>query len=181
MLRESLHLQRLVDDLLELTRLQNADFRIEKAPLELRQLAEDVRRSARRLAEPKGVVLHLESGPQEFSFTGDYGRLRQMLLVVVDNAIKFSPPDETVSMRLFQQDGEPALSITDHGPGISPEDLPRIFERFRTSGTVENRTGTGLGLPIARQIAVRHGITIQVESRPGNTVFTFLFRSADGE
>ncbi len=54
MLRESLHLQRLVDDLLELTRLQNADFRIEKAPLELRQLAEDVRRSARRLAEPKG-------------------------------------------------------------------------------------------------------------------------------
>ena len=57
MLRESLHLQRLVDDLLELTRLQNADFRIEKAPLELRQLAEDVRRSARRLAEPKGVVL----------------------------------------------------------------------------------------------------------------------------
>ena len=178
MLRESLHLQRLVDDLLELTRLQNADFRIEKAPLELRQLAEDVRRSARRLAEPKGVVLHLESGAQEFSFTGDYGRLRQMLLVVVDNAIKFSPPDETVSMRLFQQDGEPALSITDHGPGISPEDLPRIFERFRTSGTVENRTGTGLGLPIARQIAVRHGITIQVESRPGNTVFTFLFRNA---
>lgn len=174
MLGETMHLQRLVNDLLELSRLQNADFKIEAAPLELHQLLDDVARGMRRVAEPKGVRIETSSDSREFPFTGDYGRLRQMLVVVTDNAVKFSPPGAAVTLSLHEQDGRPAISISDCGPGIAPDEIPQIFERFHKGGT-ENRTGTGLGLPIARQIAVRHGISIKVESKPGNTVFTFFF------
>ena len=185
MLAESKHLQRLVDDLLELSRLQNADFKMEKFPLELHQLLDDVARSMRRVAEPKGVKLETQSDSKEFAVTGDYGRLRQMLIVVTDNAIKFSPPagteaggaagGGTVTLSLTEREGRPALSVTDRGPGISPAQLPHIFERFHRSGKSENPTGTGLGLPIAKQIAQRHGIEIRVTSQPGNTEFLFLF------
>lgn len=174
MLAESKHLQRLVNDLLELSRLQNADFKIEKAPLELRQLLEDAARSMRRVAEPKGVTLEtrFEGGP--FPFSGDYVRLRQMLITVLDNAVKFSPKQGTVFLSLSPKNGRPAVTVTDQGPGIPPDQLSQIFERFHSGGE-GNPTGTGLGLPIARQIAQRHGVEIQVESEPGHTEFRFLF------
>lgn len=175
MLSESKHLQRLVDDLLELSRLQNADFRIEKAPLELHQLLDDVARSMRRVAEPKGVALETRSEPKEFAVTGDYGRLRQMLIVITDNAVKFSPPGGTVTLSLEEREGRPVLAVRDCGPGIAPDQLPQIFERFHKSGGSGNPTGTGLGLPIAKQIAQRHGIELQVDSEPGNTEFRFRF------
>ena len=175
MLAESKHLQRLVDDLLELSRLQNADFKIEKSPLELHQLLDDVARSMRRVAEPKGVTLETRSEPKEFAVSGDYGRLRQMLIVITDNAVKFSPRGGTVTLALEEQEGRPALSVTDHGPGIPPEQLPQIFDRFHKAGAKDNPTGTGLGLPIAKQIAQRHNIRLEVQSLPGNTQFRFVF------
>lgn len=175
MLAESKHLQRLVDDLLELSRLENADFKIEKSTLELHQLTEDAARSMRRVAELKSVRLDVELEEREFTFTGDYGRLRQMLIVVLDNAVKFSPDGGTVNLKLFRSQGQPVISVRDNGPGIPEEQLPHIFQRYQTSGGRKNPTGTGLGLPIARQIALRHGIQITVESRPGDTVFAFLF------
>ncbi len=174
MLEESKHLQRLVNDLLELSRLQNADFKIERSPLELRQLLEEVARSMRRVAEPKSVLVETVCAAGEFTFVGDYGRLRQMLITVTDNAVKFSPSGETVTLSLSRQGGRPAVTVTDRGPGIQPDQLPQIFRRFH-SGREGNRTGTGLGLPIAQQIAERHGIEIRVESQPGRTVFQFLF------
>ncbi len=175
MLAESKHLQRLVNDLLELSRLENPDFQIEKAPLELRQLVEDVARSMRQVAKPKDVKLETDLENREFAAVGDYGRLRQMLVVVADNAVKFSPAGGTVTLALRQENGRPLLSVTDRGPGIPPEQLPQIFERFHTSGGEKNPTGTGLGLPIARQIARRHGVELAVSSRPGETVFSFRF------
>lgn len=175
MLAESKHLQRLVDDLLELSRLQNADFQIEKTSLDLRQLLDDVARSMRRVAEPKAVALEIQAENREFPFLGDYGRLRQMLIATADNAVKFSPEGGTVRFSLSQEERGPKLAVTDHGPGISPELLPYIFQRFRTSGGDANSSGTGLGLPIVQQIALRHGVEIRVESRPGETSFIFLF------
>lgn len=174
MLEESKHMQRLVDDLLELSRLENADFKIEKSPLELHQLLEDVARSMRRVAEPKGVVLETRSVNKELPVFGDYGRLRQMLIVVVHNAIKFSPEGGTVVLSLSEQENKHIISVSDTGPGISDNELPEIFQRFHKSGR-GNETGTGLGLPIASKIAQRHNIKIQIDSKPGNTVFTFIF------
>ncbi len=182
MLAESKNLQRLVDDLLELSRLENADFQIEKGPVDLRQLAEDAARSMRRVAEPKGVRLETKMEAGEFAVLGDYGRLRQMLITVMDNAVKFSPEGETVRLCLKNGEEGCTISVTDHGPGIAPELLPQIFQRFRRAEGGANPSGTGLGLPIAQQIASRHGVKIDVFSRPGHTEFRFLFPPArEGE
>lgn len=175
MLGESKHLQRLVNDLLELSRLENMEFQISKSPLELHQLVEDVARSMRRVAEGKGMTLKILTEPGEMAFSGDYGRLRQMIITVLDNAFKFSPAGGEVLLELKSLGNRPVVSVTDHGPGIPPEQIPRIFERFHHDGGERNPGGTGLGLPISRQIALRHGIEIEVESREGNTVFSFVF------
>lgn len=175
LLQESRHMQRLVDDLLELSRLQNTDFSIESAPLELNQLAQDVTRGMRRLAQDKNITLQLRTEEESLPFLGDYSRLRQMLIIIIDNALKFSPRDSAVELSLFRQSGAPVLKISDHGSGIAPQEIPLLFQRFHHSGGEENKTGTGLGLPIAKEIAGRHGIEILVESCPGNTAFTFVF------
>ena len=99
---------------------------------------------------------------------GDYGRLRQMLLIILDNAIKFSPSGEKIDIDF--KNG--VLTIRDNGIGIPKEDLPYIFDRFTRIKTEENKKGTGLGLAIAKEIAQRHNmkITIDSEENKGTTV-----------
>lgn len=185
MLSESIHLQRLVNDLLDLSRLQNVDFVIEKAPLTLRELTEDVARGMRHVAEKKGITVTLDSGGDDCPFQGDYSRLRQMLMIVMDNAIKFSETGGDVFLKLSLEQGKPIITVTDKGCGIPEEELPWIFDRFHRAATAKNKDGTGLGLAIAKQIAFRHGVEVGVESRPGHTVFGFRFpeggqREAEG-
>lgn len=170
MLRESIHMQRLVNDLLELSRLQNPDFRMETEPVNLCEIVEDVARSMRHVAEEKGVSIQIQGGERDAQMMGDYSRLRQMLMAVVDNAVKFSPAGETVEISTSSTASGCILSVVDHGQGISEEMLPRIFERFHKGGE-DNPQGTGLGLAIAKEIASRHKIDITVESMPGRTVF----------
>ena len=158
-------LERLVRDLLELTRLQSPGFEVQKEQLDLAEPFNEALRSARTLAEKKGVAI--KAGlPSPLPFAGDYGRLRQLLLILLDNAIKFSPAGASVEV-----DGELSghswqLKVTDQGPGIPPEDLPHIFDRFKKGGG-DNAQGTGLGLAIAREIALRHGIELTCESEAG--------------
>lgn len=95
-------------------------------------------------------------------FLGDYGRLRQMFLIVLANAIKFSPINSAITVELSAN----KLTITDQGPGIKEEDLPYIFDRFHKTYGEKNKTGTGLGLAIARQIAQRHAILVTVKNTP---------------
>ena len=94
---------------------------------------------------------------------GDYLRLRQLLMIAMSNAIKFSPGGGQIEMCL----SENILTITDHGCGISAEDQKHIFERFYKTLSEENAEGTGLGLPIAKEIAERHGIGLTVTSEEG--------------
>ena len=179
MLQESIYLERLVTDLLELAKLQNTDFQIELQPVDLREPVADAVRSLKRLAAPKQVELRITEQPADYLLAGDYGRLRQMLTVVLDNAIKFSPPGAAVEVRLSEgrtAEGrrELQLEVADRGPGLSAEDPEELFERFNKQRSEENKSGTGLGLSIARQIAVRHGGTLEAESRPGTgSVFRF--------
>lgn len=160
MLKESLFLQRLIDDLLDLSRLQNFDFKIEMQEINLSDLLEDVIRSGKNLAEAKGISVELEQDTHSCSVLGDYGRLRQMLMVILDNAIKFSPPGSKVAVSLKDR----ILKIRDQGIGIPQEDLPYLFDRFYKVKSEENKNGTGLGLCIAKQIADRHGIRVSVSS-----------------
>lgn len=161
MLRESMHLQRLVNDLLDLSRLQNTDFKMDMQAISLCEVLGDVVRSVRNMAKAKNIRIELEQDSQLCAITGDYGRLRQMLLVFLDNAVKFSNQDSIVTVTL---EGK-TLSIMDHGIGIAAEDLPYIFDRFYKTKSEQNKNGTGLGLAIAKQIADRHGIALSVSSR----------------
>ncbi len=173
MLRESRWLQQLIRDLLELSRLQNAEFTLESAPLQLSELLGDVAMSAHALCESRGVALNCREPLRDYAFTGDYARLRQMLLAVVDNAVKFTPAGRSV--RLWLDDEQPVIGIADEGMGIAPDELPHIFDRFRSTRSA-NAEGTGLGLAIASETASRHGVRIHVESQPDRgTVFLFAF------
>ncbi|SHN75596.1 HAMP domain-containing sensor histidine kinase [Desulfitobacterium chlororespirans] len=174
MLKESIFLQHLVNDLMDLTRLQNPDFKIEMENISLGDLLRDVLRSAQNIAHGKGILLKADIDQQASlgSIRGDYVRLRQMFLIILDNAIKFSPPEENVWITFVNN----TVTIQDKGPGIPPDNLPHIFDRFYKSSAVENKTGTGLGLAIAKQIAHRHRIQIIVDSQPGQgTRFGFHF------
>ena len=173
MLRESRWLQRLIRDLLELSRLQNMEFTLDSSTFPLEELLGDVAMSARALCEGRGVLFQCEEPRSTYAFTGDYARLRQMLMAVADNAVKFTPPGRTV--RLWLDDEQPLIGIANEGEGIAPEELPHIFERFRSTRSA-NTEGTGLGLAIVRETANRHGVAIHVDSSPETgTVFTFTF------
>jgi len=180
MLKECLSLQRLVDDLLSLTKLQNPDFKMDMVPLNLSEVLSDVVRSMKTLAEKKNIVLKCDNPYETLKIRGDYGRLRQMIMVIIDNAIKFSPSNETVILSMKCQDSHCRLSIEDHGSGIAKEDIPYIFDRFNKVNAKENHQGTGLGLAIAKEIASRHRIGLSAESEPDQkTVFALDFRKEE--
>lgn len=171
MLNESLFLQRLVNDLLDLSRLQNTDFKIEMQEWSICDVLNDVVRSVRHLAQQKNIEIKYEQNMQMCTVFGDYGRLRQMFLIILDNAIKFSPQGDIVTVSIKDK----TVAIKDNGIGIPQEDLPYIFDRFYKVKSDENKNGTGLGLSIAKQIADRHGVNILVNSMQ-NEGTEFIFR-----
>lgn len=164
MLSESISLQRLVNDLLDLSRLQNSDFAIEAHDIDLCEILQDVVRSSGQIARAKNIeivqVVNEYPANLNCSIQGDYSRLRQMFMIILDNAIKFSPADSKVQVSYLDN----VVSIKDQGPGIPSADLPFIFDRFYRVDSENNKNGTGLGLAIARQIADRHGVQIHVVS-----------------
>jgi signal transduction histidine kinase len=178
-LSESVYLERLVSDLLDLARLQNPDFAMEMGEVDLKEIAEDAVRSIRRVADGKKVEVQLSHDGEGYTVFGDYGRLRQMLLVLLGNAVKFSPEGGTVEVALSADRHAMTLSVRDEGPGIAAEDLPHIFERFYKQRSEENKNGTGLGLAIAKQIAERHGIVLTAENRQDKgSVFSLTISKA---
>ena len=171
---ESKSLERLINDLLELSRLQNVDFKIEMQELNICDVLKDSLRSASNLARQKNINIQYNSDKDVFLTKGDYGRLRQMFLTVIDNAIKFSHDNKSIYITL--KDNQ--ITIRDEGIGISEEDLPNIFDRYYSVKSDENKTGTGLGLTIAKQIALRHNIELFAESKINEgTSFVFVIRS----
>lgn len=166
MLSESKHLERLVGDLLDLSRLQNLDFKLEMTKVSINDLMSDVFRSTKQLAKSKNLSVIFDNRAENCSVAGDYGRLRQMIMIIMDNAVKFSPYDGDIKIDLYK-DNKLILAITDQGPGIPGEELPYIFDRFFKTRAETNKTGTGLGLAIAKQIALRHNAVLTAESPPG--------------
>lgn len=172
MLKETVYLQRMVIDLLELSRLQNSGFEITKSEVSLKDILNDTVKSAEKLASAKNITIDLAFSGEEKTLMGDYGRLKQMFLVILDNAVKFSPENEKISVMCSGK----TVAIKDHGCGIESDRLPHIFDRFHRSGGEINKTGSGLGLAIAKEIAARHGVKISVKSEVGvGTEFIFEF------
>ena len=163
MLKESIFLQRLINDLLDLSRLQNMDFPMEKESVNFCDIIQDAVRSSRRLSLAKNLQITAKLDTEVYVFTGDYGRLRQMLLIFLHNSIKFSYEAGNIEVQLKEN----ILSITDYGCGIQLEDVEHVFDRFYRARNENNKEGSGLGLAIARQIALRHRISLKMTSEVG--------------
>lgn len=178
-LSDSIHLQRLVNDLIDLTKLQNTDFSIDKSTINLFEIINDAVRSMKQISTKKGVKINFsaENAIEEdkYLFVGDYQRIRQMIIIVLDNAIKFSNENQKVDIFLKKENNKYEIKICDNGRGIDSKNIGEIFNHYHKSNTEENKNGMGLGLAIAKEIAIRHNIEIMVESEPYiKTVFTFL-------
>lgn len=175
MLLESQHQERLVNDLLDLSRLQDVHFRLEMSEMNLCDVVSDAVRAIRRVAQNKSISVPVTCPKEECVISGDYSRLRQLLLILLDNAVKFSEEKGCVELVLKRKESQYVLTVTNQGTEIPPEELPHIFERFQKMKSAQNPSGTGLGLAIAQQIAQRHGTVISAASRQGCTCFTIQF------
>ncbi len=162
---ESDHLSRLVGDLLTLARADEGRVSIAREPVDLDELFAAVLRDMEALAEAREI--DLRSDLQAGTVTGDPQRLRQLLAILLDNALKFTPPGGRVTVESRRSGSRVTVTVTDTGPGIPPEDLPRVFERFyRADRPRSPQAGTGLGLAIAKWIVEAHHGRISAES-PG--------------
>jgi signal transduction histidine kinase len=167
----------MVESLLTLARADEGRAPLAVEECDLRELVADVAETAGMLGEGVGVS-EVHSVPQTaVRLAVDRGRIREMLLNMVTNAIKYTPQGGSVSLSLEQDDESVTLTVRDSGIGIAPGDLPHIFERFWRADPARSRTGdrpgVGLGLAITKWIAEAHGGSITVQSRPGRgSVFT---------
>lgn len=165
--REAGRLGAIVGDLLTLARADAGDRPVERETLYLDDVASDAVDAARALAEYKGVILEVGTF-DEARITGDRALLRQLVLIVLDNAIKFTPAGGRVSLDVRSQDGERRVEVRDTGIGIPADQLPHVFERFyRGDAGRRAAEGAGLGLAIARWIADAHGAGLDINSPAG--------------
>ncbi len=167
---EAQRLERLVGDLLDLARLQRAEFTVEREDLVLREVAEEIVRRHAPAAAALGVTLALDSQAAAPA-RADRGRLLQAVSNLVENALRLTPEGGRVEVRT--RPGE--IAVADTGPGLSPEDLPHAFERFylHRRYASERPVGTGLGLAIVAGLVERMAGTVDVTVPPeGGTVFT---------
>jgi heavy metal sensor kinase len=169
-LRESERTSALVDSLLLLARADSGMDGLQFAPVDLCVLAQDACEQAQTLAEAKGIEVHADIPTSTIELLADEHALRRVLLILLDNAVKYTSKGGAVLVQTGAMDGEAFVTVTDSGIGITAEDLPHIFDRFWRADKVRSREmgGAGLGLSIARWIAERHGGTITARSQAGS-------------
>jgi signal transduction histidine kinase len=166
---EARRLGHIVEDLLTLARADAGERPIERQRVFLDDIALDAAEAARAVAQQKGVELTMREF-EEATVDGDAGLLRQLVMTLLDNAIKFTPRGGRVEVRVNTLASGPILVVEDTGIGITAEQLPHVFERFYRGDPSRQRTmsGAGLGLSIARWIADAHGASIDITSTPGH-------------
>lgn len=164
LLDETNLLTRLVEDLRTLALAESGALQLKKEPTALALLVRETAAAFEKQADAAGVTLTVETAPDLPWLDLDPGRIRQVLSNLLANALRYTPAGGTVSVRYRQADGQVLLEVQDSGPGIPPEELPYVFERFYKS---TDSGGMGLGLAIARHLVEAHGGTIRAESTPG--------------
>lgn len=174
-------MSRLVGDLLLLARADGGSTPLRKVELELDTVLFDVYRQIQPLSMEKNVQLNLVN-IEPTRIYGDIDRIRQLLLILVDNGIKYTPTGGRVNLELYGEGDRAVIRVEDTGPGIPEEHLPHIFDRFYRVDKARSRHlgGSGLGLSIANWIVKSHGGTIQVDSKVGQgTNFILSFEKID--
>ena len=164
-LDELRRLARIVDGLTLLAKADAGQITLAMEPVRLDELVRDNFADAQILAEPQGIKVELESC-EEITVRADRHRLRQLLLNLADNAVKYNQPQGRVTMNLRRADNMAEFTIANTGQGIPPEMLPRVFDRFFRGDPAHSQTvdGCGLGLSIAQWIVTAHNGTIKIES-----------------
>ncbi|HYG60331.1 MAG TPA: phosphate regulon sensor histidine kinase PhoR [Symbiobacteriaceae bacterium] len=174
--RESEHLGQLIEDVLDLSRIESGKMRMNKEPVHLPTLAEETVGRFFPRAEKQGVDLRIDIPAALAPIAGDHARLAQVLINLVDNALKYTPAGGSVTVSAEELGTMVRIRVSDTGTGIPRANLPRLFERFYRVDKARSRAtgGTGLGLSIVKHIVESHGGTIGVESDLGKgTTFTF--------
>jgi PAS domain S-box-containing protein len=178
-------LARLVNDLLDISRLSSGRYALDLATVPVADVLESSIESLRPSAEAKGVVIESRFASDTGSVHGDPTRLQQVAWNLLSNAVKYTGPGGTVSLRTTRTDGELEIRVSDTGQGIAPAFLPYVFEPFRqaSAGTTRTDAGLGLGLAIVRHLVHLHGGTVRAESGGLGLGATFIVRlpAAAGE
>jgi two-component system CheB/CheR fusion protein len=164
-------LQRLVDDLLEVERLQEGKLQLERDAVDLVPLVQGLVEALQATTDGPRVALAIAEGP--LVVAGDATRLSQVVLNLLTNAVKYAADSERIDVRLRQEEGEALLEVQDYGPGIPAAALPHLFDRFYQAVRRPAEDGLGVGLFITRELVRAHGGTIEVRSSEGEgTTFT---------
>jgi heavy metal sensor kinase len=167
-LEEVARLEHLVSGLLMLSRLDAGETQRERTELDLAELARSTAEQMRLMAEDRGISIEL-SGLQPALIQGDRSRIKQIIVNLLDNAIRFTPARGSVILRTSEDDSYALLEVMDTGMGIPKSSLPHVFERFYRADEARSRDdgGAGLGLSIVKSICSMHGADIEVSSRLG--------------
>ena len=172
---ESARLQRLVEEQLQLARLDSGGLPLEREPMDLAATVRAAARPRAVLAEREGLTLAIEAS-SPVPMEGDPSRLEQVLLILLDNAARHTPAGGTITVEAHVEGGDAVMSVTDTGEGIDADAIDSVFDRFYRADASRERVdqqGAGLGLAIARGIVRAHGGDISVRSDPGRgSVFT---------
>jgi PAS domain S-box-containing protein len=170
------HLLQLINDILDLSKVEAGQMDLQLQPVELRSLIGEARATVEPLAQSKAIALNAEPGP-ELHLIADAAKVKQMLLNLLSNAIKFTPDGGSIQIRGRQVDSWVEIAVSDTGIGIAAEDLGRLFTEFQQldAGPGRHQEGTGLGLALTRRFAELHGGQVNVESAVG-TGSTFTLR-----
>lgn len=156
----------LIENLLEIARADAGQVPASRARLDLNSLVVEAAAQVRPLAAGKAIGIETVCDGS-LVVEGDRGQLRRLLLIVADNALKFTPEGGQVAIHARREGASCVVEVSDTGCGISAEDLPRIFDRFYQTDAARSQGGSGLGLALAQWIVSNHGGTIGAESRPG--------------
>lgn len=160
-------LNALVEELLDLGRLESGRLALDYRPADPGAIIERAVARLEHQIENAGLVVEVDAPADLAPVTMDAARIEQVLLNLIQNAIKFTPPGGSISIRAREQDGYLRIEVIDTGVGIHEVELPRVFERFYKSDRARRSSGTGLGLAIAKHIVLAHGGQISVTSELG--------------
>lgn len=168
-------LEEFTEDLLEMARLEQGAVALDAEELDVRSLLNEVVADHQILAKQRRQWFALDAPADAMTVSADRGRLRQALNNLVGNAIKYAPTGTPITVRAERQNGLFRIAVSDHGPGIPPEERRHMFEKFFRGRGVGATPGAGLGLSIARSLVVLHGGTLDYEDTPGGGS-TFVVR-----
>jgi len=180
-LKESGRLNRLINDLLELSRLQNSSEGFETHPVDMGALLTEIKERYTGLALKNNVVLDLILPKRPLTLDTNEDRIEQVITILLDNAFKFTPKDGSgrISLQVDATSDQTLIKVSDNGQGIRMEDLPHVFDRFYTADRARTGKATGLGLSIAKEILKRMKGDITVSSEEGKgSIFTITINQS---